>query len=272
MRRFERFSRNNVAVIPTSRNFVRSRFAAVGALVALLAGSLLQAQGAAWPTVHQTNGWYGSIYETGLTNSPFGLMTDIQWRRMGWITEPKQLFAVGGLSWRATQGVRFTLGGGYIGSSPYGLLPAPYPTREYQLFYQMNLQQHASLFDFAHRFRYENRWVHDVISDANGTHNSDVRFSHRLCYQFRVSHPLTSMQMHRQSLLLFASDEAFLGLTPVERRVSFDQNRAAVGIGFPLSIAERLEMSYLQQWLANTKYKTVEINRTLQVMFVHNYK
>ncbi|MDQ6612348.1 MAG: DUF2490 domain-containing protein, partial [Gemmatimonadota bacterium] len=181
---------------------MRIRHSAMGVLVGLLFGTTLNAQTSAWPSVHQTNGWYGSIYETTLTHSNVGVMTDIQWRRMGLIENPKQLFATGGLSWRATPGVRFTLGGGYIASAPYGLLRATYPTREYQLFYQLNLQQHANQLDFAHRFRYENRWVHDVVADVDGTHNSDVRFSHRLRYQFRVTHPLTSMKAHNQPLLL----------------------------------------------------------------------
>ena len=249
---------------------MRNCIALSAGLLALVASTSASAQSQAWPTVHQTNGWYGSIYEEAI-NPHFGLMTDVQLRRSGLIEDPKQLFAVGGLSWRATPGVRLTLGGGYIASTPYGLLPATYPSREYQIWYQLNLQQHAGPLDFAHRFRYENRWIHDVIPDANGTHNSETRFAHRLRYQFRVSHPL-AMQMHHQSVLAIASDEAFLGLTPVERRVSFDQNRAALGVGLPLSAGERLEVSYMQQWIANTKYKTAEVNRTLLVMFVHNFK
>ncbi|MEP6764050.1 MAG: DUF2490 domain-containing protein [Gemmatimonadaceae bacterium] len=248
------------------------RLVSITSLVTLLALTSLHGQNSAWPSVHQSNGWYGSVYETMFRGSQFGLTTDIQLRRMGLAEHPKQLFAVGGLSYRPTAGLRFTLGGGYIGSTPYGLLPAAYPTREYQIFYQMNLQQHAGELDFAHRFRYENRWIHDVIADDAGKHNSDVRFSHRLRYQFRASHPLLSMQLHKQPLLLIGADEAFIGLTPVDRRVAFDQNRASVGLGLPLSKGERLEVSYMQQWIANTKYKTNEINNTLLVMFVHNYK
>ena len=59
---------------------------------------------------------------------------------------------------------------------------------------------------------------------------------------------------------------------PVGRRLAFDQNRASAGVGFPLSNGERVEVSYMQQWIANTKYKTAEINRTLLVMLVNNYK
>ncbi|MEO7997060.1 MAG: DUF2490 domain-containing protein [Gemmatimonadaceae bacterium] len=223
----------------------------------------------AWPTVHQTNGWYGNIYEQAL-NPTFSLMTDIQWRRSGLVEHPKQLFAVGGLTWRATPGVRVTLGGGYIASTPYGLLPAALPSREYLIWYQLQFQQHAGPLDFGHRYRYENRWIHDVIRDANGTHNGDTRFAHRLRYQLRASHPFSSIKLHGQSMLAIAADEAFIGMTAAERRVSFDQNRASVGIGLPLGHGERMEVSYMQQWIAQARVKTSEINNTLLVMFVHN--
>ncbi|MEP6780516.1 MAG: DUF2490 domain-containing protein [Gemmatimonadaceae bacterium] len=251
---------------------MRSRFAVIGALFNLLALSSATGQSSAWPSVHQTNGWYGSIFETMFGRSRFGLLTDIQLRRMGLTEQPKQLDAVVGLSYRPTNGLRFTLGGEFVSSTPYGSLPAPFPTREHLLWYQMNLQQHVAQFDFGQRFRYENRWIHDVITDGDGKHDSDVRFSHRVRYQVRASHPVKSMQMHNQPLLLIGAEEVFIGLTPVDRRVAFDQNRASVGVGLPLSRGERLEVSYMQQWIANTKYKTTEINNTLLVMFVHNYK
>lgn len=224
---------------------------------------------APWPTVHQTNAWYGNVYEMPITGQ-FGIMTDVQWRRMGFIEHPKQLFMVGGLSWRATPGVRLTLGGGYIASTPYGLLPALLPSREYQLWYQLQLQQHAGPLDFAHRYRYENRWIHDVVHDAFGTHSSETRFAHRLRYQLRASHPFNSVKLHGQPLLAIAADEAFIGMTASERHFSFDQNRASVGVGLPLGAGERMEVSYMQQWIANARLKTNEVNRTLLVMFVHN--
>lgn len=222
-----------------------------------------------WPTVRQTNGWYGNIYEAPISPS-FSVMTDIQWRRSGLIENPKQLFTVGGLTWRATPGVRLTIGGGYIASAPYGLLPAAAPTREYQLWYQLQLQQHAGPLDFAHRYRFENRWLHDVTHDADGAHSVNERFSHRLRYQLRVSHPFNQFKLHGQPILAIAADEAFLGMTAAERRISFDQNRASVGVGVPLGHGERVEVSYMQQWIAQARVKQSEINNTLQVMFVHN--
>lgn len=78
------------------------------------------------------------------------------------------------------------------------------------------------------------------------------------------------MKLHGQPILAIAADEPFIGMTAVERRVSFDQNRASVGVGLPLGRGERMEVSYMQQWIANTRLRTSEINNTLLVMFVHN--
>lgn len=222
-----------------------------------------------WPTVHQTNAWYGNIYEQPVTPA-FSVMTDVQLRRSGFIEHPKQLFMVGGLTWRATPGVRLTLGGGYIASTPYGLLPAALPAREYQIWYQLQLQQHAGPLDFAHRYRFENRWIHDVSHDALGAHSTNERFAHRLRYQLRASHPFNQFKLHGQPILAIAADEAFVGMTAAERRVSFDQNRASIGIGVPLGHGERMEVSYMQQWIAQARVKSSEINNTLLVMFVHN--
>lgn len=55
-----------------------------------------------------------------------------------------------------------------------------------------------------------------------------------------------------------------------DRRVAFDQNRGSLGLGLPLGHGERLEVSYMQQWIAQARAGTSEINNTLLVMFVHN--
>ena len=227
------------------------------------------AANAPWPSVHQANGWYGSIYELPITPK-LSVTTDVQLRRNGFLEHPKQLFMVGGVAWRVTPGVRLTLGGGYIASAPYGLLPTARPIREFQLWYQLQFQQHAGPLDFSHRYRFENRWLHDVSHDAEGAHSTNERFAHRLRYQLRATHPFKQLKLNGQPITAIAADEAFLGMTAAERRISFDQNRASVGVGLPLGHGERLEVSYMQQWIAQARVKTTEINNTLLVMFVHN--
>lgn len=226
------------------------------------------AQSNSWPSVSQGNAWYGRSFEQVLSPT-LAIVTDVQWRRNGLLEHPKQLDMVAGLAWRATAGLRLAVGGSYTSSTPYGLLPAPLPTREHLLWYQLQLQQHAGPVDFSHRYRFENRWVHDVAHDEDGSHDVNERFNHRLRYQIRASHSFPTLQMHGQPMLVYAADELFLGLTAVERHVAVEQNRSSVGLGLPISGSERLEVGYMHQIIANTRYKTMEVNHILLLVLVH---
>lgn len=250
---------------------LRLRFGSIPgttALFLLIATAPASAQSNSWPTVSQGNAWYGRSYEQ-VVSPTLAIVTDVQLRRNGFLEHPKQLDMVAGLAWRATAGLRLAVGGSYTSSTPYGLLPAPRPTREHLLWYQLQLQQHAGPVDFSHRYRFENRWVHDVARDDAGSHDVNERFNHRLRYQIRASHSFSKARMHGQPMLVYAADELFLGLTAAERHVAVEQNRSSIGLGLPISGAERLEVGYMHQIIANTRYKTMEVNHILLLVLVH---
>jgi hypothetical protein len=137
-------------------NLLRSRLAYIGCCLLVVATSGAQAQSKRWPAVHPSNGWYSNVFETAV-DSRFALLTEVSVRRMGLIEDPKQLFAIAGLGLRVLPGVRLTAGGGYTSSTPCGKLPAPAPSREYSVWYQLQLAQRAGTIDLSHRYRLENR-------------------------------------------------------------------------------------------------------------------
>jgi hypothetical protein len=109
-----------------------------------------------------------------------------------------------------------------------------------------------------------------VLHSATGTSDAPTQYSARFEYQFRAIRPVASVRFRGRPFSVFAADEVFFGLSPVARGVTIDQNRVVGGVGLLLSAGERVEIGYLHQWIANTRYSTSEVNHVLQVVFVHS--
>ena len=124
-----------------------------------------------------------------------------------------------------------------------------------------------------HRYRFENRWLADVLDDASGKDSlSAARFARRARYLLRGSRPLGGLTIRKQPVIGIAQNELFVGLSRADRGVAVDQNRLSFGAGLPLSATKRLDVLWLQQWIPMSRGRTSENNRTLWIVLNHTGK
>ena len=124
-----------------------------------------------------------------------------------------------------------------------------------------------------HRYRFENRWLADVLANAAGDDSlSDSRFAQRARYMLRGSRPLGGLALRKQPVIGIVQNELFVGLSRADRGVAVDQNRFSFGAGLPLSTTKRLDVLWLQQWIPVSRARASENNRTLWLVLNHTGK
>lgn len=222
-----------------------------------------------WRTVRQDQTWLAFAYDQPLTTR-WSTLGDVQWRRVNGLADPQQLLLRTTALFRVAPGFRVGAGVNYVASAPYGALPAARPLRDRQVFFLAQLNHKQGGTDFMHRFRFENRWLADVARDADGQETLiNERFGRRARYLLRLMRPLPGLEFRGLPVMGLVQNDLFIGLGGAERGVSVDQNRIAFGPGIPFHRSKRLDVLWMQQWVAVPRARANENNRTLWVVLNH---
>ncbi len=151
-----------------------------------------------WRTVRQDHLWVATFIDQPIT-ARWAFLGDVQWRRTEAGRNPQQLLTRGSLTYRVTPGFRLGAGVNVIATAPYGELPSARPLRDRQIFYIAQINQKLGGTDVMHRYRFENRWLADVLEDAAGKDSlSDSRFAQRARYMLRGSRALGGLTLRKQ--------------------------------------------------------------------------
>jgi hypothetical protein len=222
-----------------------------------------------WRTIRQDHLWLATFVDQPIT-SRWAFLGDVQWRRTDAGRNPQQLLTRGSITYRLTPGFRLGAGVNYVATAPYGELPSARPLRDRQIFYIAQINQKLGGTDVMQRYRFENRWLADVLADASGQDSlSASRFALRARYQLRGSRPLGGLTLRTQPVIGIMQNELFVGLSRTDRGVAVDQNRFSFGAGLPLTTTKRLDVLWLQQWIPVSRARASENNRTLWIVLNH---
>ncbi|WP_411279495.1 DUF2490 domain-containing protein [Gemmatimonas sp.] len=225
-----------------------------------------------WRTARQEHLWLATFVDQPITTR-WAFLGDVQWRRTNEGDNPQQLLTRGSLTYRITPGFRLGAGINYVATAPYGELPSARPLRDRQIFYIAQINQKLGGADVMHRYRFENRWLADVLEDVSGKDSlSASRFARRARYMIRGSRPVGGLALRRQPVLGIVQNELFVGLSRADRGVAVDQNRFSFGAGLPLSTTKRLDVLWLQQWIPVSRARASENNGTLWLVLNHTGK
>jgi hypothetical protein len=178
---------------------------------------------------------------------------------------PQQLELRTGLVRDVGGGARVTVGYMWQHSSVYGELPAATPTREQEIWEQLQFGSRTGRVAWSHRFRLEQRWIHPLVSDDAAPTVARWQYRNRFRLQERATADLTALGVKIPRAYLTAHGELFfhLGWTP-EGQV-FDQSRLAAQAGYRLAPQFRVEAGYMQQYIQRGAGRATEINHTLLV-------
>ena len=257
---------------PPSRGVARTCAALVAAMCLMSPSPVTSQSPTPWRTVRQDHLWVATFIDQPVT-ARWAFLGDVQWRRTDAGRQPQQLLTRGSLTYRVTPGFRLGAGINVVATAPYGALPSAHPLRDRQLFYIAQINQKLGAADVMHRYRFENRWLADVLPDAEGKDSlSDSRFAQRIRYQLRGSRALGGLTLRKQPVIGIVQNELFVGLSRADRGVALDQTRFSFGAGLPLSVTKRLDVLWLQQWIPVSRARASENNRTLWIVLNHTGK
>jgi len=223
-----------------------------------------------WRTVRQNDHvWLALTYDQPVSKR-WAVLGDVQWRRTDGLDNPQQFMFRNTLTYKVSDGLRLGGGVNYGASAPYGELPSARPSRDRQLFLLAQLNQRPGKWDLMHRYRYEHRWLSDVITDDDGDRSlGPSRYQQRARYLLRAAYPIPGVRFQNRDVTAVVQNDVFVGISHTDRGVALDQNRFSFGTGIPLSATKRLDVLWLQQWVAHPARRASENNGTIWVLLNH---
>lgn len=192
------------------------------------------------PTLPRAGGyWMGYFGDNKLSNR-FGIHSELQLRSLFHPENMESVLARAGLNYYATSNVMLSGGYAYIyvGPGSEGVLGAK--TSEHRIWQQLFLKQRAGFLSFDHRYRLEQRFVHNTTLNTNTT-------SHRLRYRFQTVFNLDALRCGIDQWFVVANSEVFLNLKKDPSRI-FDRNRLFVGLGYHINPRMNIQCGYLNQY------------------------
>lgn len=161
---------------------------------------------------------------------------ELQYRNYNFITDLEQLLIRTGIGYDldAEGRTNALLGYAFIHTQPYLDNGEKKQVNEHRLFQQLILKQSWGRLSLQHRYRTEQRWIEE-------------NFRFRLRYFLSANLALSRPQMGADTWYLSAYNEIFIHTDAVP----FDRNRLYGGIGYQITKGMRLELGYMNQFLAS---------------------
>ena len=193
-----------------------------------------------------------------------GLVFDSQLRLTGDGDHERQLLVRPGISYAFGHRVKLSTGYTLMASRDDAHDPLTPTTPEHRAWLSAQLAHDLGPVSFAHRYRYEHRWLPGIRVDDAGAPTGETRVTaERLRYSLKATVPLSTLGSH--VLYFAASDEVFASFGGYAGDLAFDQNRASMAVGMRLSPTLRLEAGYMLQSSADDDGHFTERNHTLQI-------
>lgn len=195
-------------------------------------------------SVNDTGAWYMYFYDHQFKNSQFGIQGDLQYRNWNFIGDLEQLLIRSGFTYRPKEtNVKLTLGYAHITTGVIG--DSDDTSAESRIYQEAFLPQKVgNRLLFAHRFRYEQRFVD----------GQDFRTRYR--YNLFLNVPLNKPTMEKDAFHLALYNELFInGQTDIGdgREVQlFDRNRTYLGLGYVIRKGLRVQLGWMNQKVVST--------------------
>lgn len=214
-------------------------------------------------TYDQWNSWYTVNGDVGLSDR-WSLLFDGSIRRSGPVDEAQALFVRGGLAYEVTDHVAVAAGANWSRSYPYGEVPISYATDERRVWQQVLMTHAVGRLAFSHRYRFEERF-RGRRNDPDVDHVDRWERTSRFRYQVRGTLPFRGEAIDPGESYLTFANEIFLAFGRYVQYNVFDQDRAAVALGYRVNGTWRTEVGFLEQIAFKSNGLDVERNHTLTV-------
>ena len=237
----------------------------LGALVLYLSTAVFAQQASSRVSDVNTHAWF-MYFGDHKVSAKWGVHLEGQLRRSDEGTAMQQLLLRPAVNYHLHPNVMLTAGYGYIRTYPYGDNPAATTFPEHRFYQQALIRQPLGKVTLQHRYRLEQRFIGVTSPSTPGSSEvSSWRAQDRFRYMVRADLPIKG----RWSMAAY--DEFFVNFGRNLGPNQFDQNRAYVAVGYTTGKLGRLEVGYMNQYLAQRTGRVVETNHTVQVGFYSSF-
>jgi hypothetical protein len=153
---------------------------------------------------------------------------DIGYRTHDYLKEKAQFLIRPAINYQISPSVMFQVGYAHFSSAQF-LNGYPDVMRpENRTYQRLTVMQKSGRFEFRHRYRLEERFIHNF---KNGALQEGSTYSTRVSYQFHVACAINNPKIADKTWYVFAFDELFVSFGKTIYN-NFDQNRLATGLGY----------------------------------------
>ncbi|MCH3884504.1 DUF2490 domain-containing protein [Tenacibaculum aquimarinum] len=155
-------------------------------------------------------------------------------RRTDFLSVWEQLLIRPSIHYKPNTTFDLSVGYSFIRNYNYAEFSVPIDANEHNIWEQVALSHKEGKYDFNHRFRFEQRFIDNIIaSNDSGFAINGTNYANRFRYRFTVSRPLFKISEDKKvSIKCF--DEVFLSLDDGLEPIDLNQNWVYLGLSVPL--------------------------------------
>ncbi|MEJ6980442.1 DUF2490 domain-containing protein [Pedobacter sp. P351] len=208
-------------------------------------------QGKTIPNIGNWTMFFGQVR----FHDKWSIHAEVQNRDFGIISEPEQILLRSGINYHLSKNAIVTAGYGLITNYAFDEETFQSPSvSENRGWQQILLRNNLGRCFFEHRYRLEQRWIES---------KDNKRYLDRIRYLMRVSVPLNSKIIEKNTIFLSFYDEAFIHLSSTP----FDRNRLYGAFAWQIAPNANIQLGYLAQTVNNNtkSYLQTAVNYTLDL-------
>ncbi len=213
-------------------------------------------------TMPNPHGYWLAYSGDNKLNSRFGLHTEMQWRNMYLDHSVQSILTRVGVNMYIHPQVMATAGYGYIYVEPTSKNVIGSKVLENRVWQQLVLRNKKRNFSLEHRYRLEQRYLHNTTKDTRLK-------SHRLRYRFQSLIPLHPITPHLSQYFVAFNNEIFVNFKNEPTNI-FDRNRFFIGLGYQVSPNMNLQLGYMNQFVNFTGNPKAQVDQLALLAFTYN--
>jgi long-subunit fatty acid transport protein len=207
--------------------------------------------------------WLGDFTKVQL-NKNWSVYLDCGLRRTEWLNKWSQILVRPGITYNLRENVSITAGFAWFDHFSGSLA-----RKEWRGWQQLLFTENYGRLKVSHRLRVEQRFNQTV---ENNRLTDVYRYNTRYRYHLSVQMPLNKRSLQDRTLYIGLSDEVMINSGREIIYNYFDQNRAAVGLGYKWSEKLNVSICYMNDFIQRNQARTFENNNVIVINFYHNFK
>lgn len=167
-------------------------------------------------------------------NEQFYAKSEFHIRRTNFLAVWEQFLVRPSMHYKPNVTFDFAFGYSFLRNYSYSDFSIPINANEHNIWEQVALSHKEGAYGFNHRFRFEQRFIDNIITTANGDFGIDgTNYANRFRYRFTVSRPLFKIGEDKKVSIKFF-DEIFLSLDDGLEPIALNQNWVYLGFSVPI--------------------------------------